>query len=117
MLEFGSAGTDDSLSLSGVASVGEQLFLAPDEGASVVRLTRRDKGAYDRPAAYPLSDLVPLPGAPGEEVDLEGLDVLDGYLWCVGSHSAVRKRVKSAAPPQKVAENLAEVTYPAARRV
>jgi hypothetical protein len=116
-LDFGRAGLDDSLSLSGVASVGEHLFLAPDEGEKIIRLTRRDTNAYDRPVAYPLSDLVPLPGAPGDEVDLEGLDVVDGYLWCVGSHSAVRKRVKRAAPPQKVAEDLAEVTHPAARRV
>jgi hypothetical protein len=116
-LAFGRDVPGESLSLSGVVSVGEHLFLAPDEGASVVRVTRRDQRMFDRPVSYLLSELVPLPGEPGEEVDLEGLDAVDGYLWCVGSHSAVRKRVKRAAPPQKVADDLAEVTYPAARRV
>ena len=116
-LAFGKDALGEDLSLSGVASVGEHLFLAPDEGASVVRLTRRDERTFDRPVEFGLPELVALPGEQGDELDLEGLDTVEGYLWCVGSHSAVRKRVKPAASPQKVVEDLAQVTYPAARRV
>ena len=43
---------DEAVSLSGVASVGEHLFLAPDEGADLLRVTRQDKRGYDGPLTY-----------------------------------------------------------------
>jgi hypothetical protein len=116
-LEFGQAVAAEELSLSGVAAVGEWLFLAPDEGAALVRLSRRADGAYDGPVSYPLGELVTLPGGPGEEIDLEGLDIDDAYLWCVGSHSGVRQRVKKHADASEVVEDLARVDFPAGRRV
>src|SRR3954469_25640877 len=119
-LTIGPTADQDPFSLSGIAPAGEHLFLAPDEGSHILRLTRRDESHYDRPTAYPLQVLLRLPGAGGGGgglADLEGLARADGYLWCVASHSAVRKRVKPGASPDKVAQDLLDVSYPAERRV
>ena len=91
-LRLGAGG--DALSLSGVAAVGEYLFLAPDEGASLVRLRRSGDAEYTAATSYPVADFVDTPGDTGDELDLEGLDIDGGYLWLAGSHSAVRTRVR-----------------------
>jgi hypothetical protein len=117
-LEFESAARREKRSLSGVATHGDYLFVAPDEGASIVRL-RRDGNSekYHDPGTYPVDTLVTVPGAAGEEIDLEGMDIADGFLWLVGSHSAVRKRVRDDATPEQIPGLLAEVDYPKARRL
>jgi len=114
-LRFGAAADDDSLSLSGAASVGEYLFLAPDEGGSLVRLRHSGNAAYDDATAYPVADFVGTPGDDGDELDLEGMDADGGYLWLAGSHSAVRTRVRDETPPGKIPGQLAEIQQPKAR--
>ena len=49
-----------------------------------------------------MSDYLTLPAGEEEEADIEGLDVSDGYLWLVGSHSLKRNNPKDGKP---VAEN------------
>jgi uncharacterized protein DUF3616 len=115
-LVFGLDVKREELSLSGAASSGVHLFLAPDEGDSLIRLTRNNDDIYDQLAKFPLADVVDLPGQRGAELDLEGLDISNGYLWAVGSHSAVRKRVKDDATTEEVVERLRTVEYPPARR-
>jgi hypothetical protein len=112
---FGPGGGETSV--SGAAAVRDHLFLTPDEGASLIRLTRSHNGDYGAPVAYPVGDFVDPPGEPGDEVDLEGLDYAGGYLWFIGSHSSVRTRVKADTEPARVANRLAEVKYPKARRL
>src|SRR6478609_5671587 len=85
----------DEMSVSGATAVGDYLFLALDEGASLVRLTRSLNGDYGAAIAYPVSDFVDPPGATRDELDLEGIDYAGGYLWFIGSHSDVRTRVKA----------------------
>lgn len=114
-LRFGAGASVDSLSLSGAASVGEYLFLAPDEGASLVRLRRSGDTAYDEAVSYPVADFVDTPGKTGDELDLEGMDVGGGYLWLAGSHSAVRTRVRDHTPPGEIPGQLAEIRQPKAR--
>ena len=114
-LRFGAGAGSDALSLSGAASVGEYLFLAPDEGASLVRLRRSGDAAYDDAASYPVADFVDTPGDPGDELDLEGMDVGGGYLWLAGSHSAVRTRVRDRTPPGEIPGQLATIRQPKAR--
>jgi hypothetical protein len=78
----------------------------------LIRLTRR-RDIYDLSAKFRLADFVDLPGQGGDELDLEGLDISNGYLWAVGSHSAVRKRVRM---PQVSARH-EDVTHLSPRQV
>jgi Protein of unknown function (DUF3616) len=114
-LPFGAAADDDSLSLSGAASVGEYLFLAPDEGGSLVLLRHSGNAAYGDATSYPVADFVGTPGDDGDELDLEGMDADSGYLWLAGSHSAVRTWVRDETPSGKIPGQLAEIRQPKAR--
>jgi hypothetical protein len=118
-LEFDAATRKDARSLSGVAADGDYLFVAPDEGTSIVRLRRDEKHSrkYRQTDAYPVGGLVPVPGDKKDEIDLEGMDIADGFLWLAGSHSAVRKRVKDDTTPEQIPGRLAKVDHPKARRL
>lgn len=93
--------------LSAVARAGSCLFLACDEAAGLERLTRRADGRYGDHQHISLADFFDLPGGPEEEMDIEGLAAVDGYLWIVGSHSLKRK--KPAGKDGKGAEALARM--------
>ncbi len=78
--------------LSAVTRLGDCLFLACDETASVERLRRLDDGSFGDHQQFVLDELVDLPAGADGEMDIEGLCADDGFLWVVGSHS--RKRCK-----------------------
>ncbi|MBU8536619.1 DUF3616 domain-containing protein [Falsiroseomonas tokyonensis] len=80
--------------LSAVARAGDCLFLACDEAAGLERLRRTGADCYGDHQHILLSDFFDLPGGPDEEMDIEGLAAVDGYLWIVGSHSLKRKKPK-----------------------
>lgn len=118
-VELRFVGVDESgLSLSGLAYDGQHVFVAPDEGASVVRM-RRDPvtGGYQQDGTYPVADYVDVPGAGADELDLESLDIAGGYLWLAGSHGAVRTRVGRDETPETIAQRLARIAFPPSRRV
>ncbi|HEX7242588.1 MAG TPA: DUF3616 domain-containing protein [Longimicrobiaceae bacterium] len=78
--------------LSAIAHVGPHVFVASDEGSGLERLTTRDGGAtFAEHRSFPLAELLDLPGG-DEEVDVEGLNYREPYLWMVGSHSLKRKK-------------------------
>lgn len=83
---------DDPLhkDLSAVTRIGDSLFLACDETASVERLRRMDDGGFGDHRHFALTDLVDLPAGPDGEMDIEGLCAAHGFLWIVGSHSLRR---------------------------
>jgi hypothetical protein len=115
-LHLGPHAATSGLDVSGVAAAGDVLFLAPDEGASLLAL-RRDGAGWGSPEELPLAAAVDLPGGPDDEVDAEGLDVVDGALWVVGSHSAKRKRVKPGTPVDQVGARLARTSAEKSRRL
>jgi hypothetical protein len=80
--------------LSAVARVGDSLFLACDETASVERLRRRADGSFAEHRHFALDAFVELPAGAEGEMDIEGLGVDDAYLWVVGSHSLKRCKPK-----------------------
>jgi len=82
------------LDLSAVAADGDVVWLGSDEGARVERLVRGADGAFGDHATFALDALLDLPGDEGEEVDVEGLAVHDGWLWVVGSHTLVRSKLE-----------------------
>jgi hypothetical protein len=88
--------TEDPLhkDLSAVARVGDSLFVACDETASVERLRRLDDGSFGDHQQFSLDTLVHLPAGADGEMDIEGLCAADGFLWIVGSHSGKRSKPK-----------------------
>lgn len=105
--------------LSVAVQTGPTLWVANDETISLERLSfqgRDPAGTYHYGAhqSFPLTEYLslPIPPPPGaqevEEIDVEGLDFHDGYLWVVGSHSLKRKQVKSQFSIRKNFERLAD---------
>lgn len=80
--------------LSAVTRIGDCLFLACDETASIERLRRLDDGSFGDHQHFPLDALVDLPAGVDGEMDIEGLCVAEGFLWIVGSHSRKRSKPK-----------------------
>lgn len=119
-LALGAYAPTAGVDLSGVAVTADTMFLAPDEGSSLLRLRRAPGGGsldWEAPEPVALTDAVALKGGPEDEVDAEGLDVVDGCLWVAGSHSAKRKRVRPGTPPEEIGPRLAEVGPEKGRRV
>jgi len=92
--------------LSAVALDGDTLWLACDEGCRLEAL-RRDGDGFSSHTSVGLSSLLTLPADDSEEADIEGMDVADGWLWIVGSHSVKRKSAKPRDTGDAVAEKLA----------
>lgn len=108
------------VNLSAVRTEGEHLWLAGDETATVERLVL-DSAVAPRAGgeqrSFALDQLVDLPGPPGEEADIEGMARAGGWLWAVGSHSLVRKRVKPHHGDAKALRRLGRVRREANRFV
>ncbi|ANY84799.1 hypothetical protein BB934_39430 (plasmid) [Microvirga ossetica] len=80
--------------LSAVTRIGDCLFLACDETASVERLRRLDDGSFGDHQHFALDALVDLPAGVDGEMDIEGLCTDDSFLWIVGSHARKRSKPK-----------------------
>ena len=85
--------------LSVALQIGDTLWVANDESISLERLSLIKDASHYRYGLhkqFSLDDFLKLPVATPkdpaelEEVDIEGLDYGDGYLWLVGSHSLKR---------------------------
>jgi hypothetical protein len=93
--------------LSAVALDGDTLWLACDEGCRVERLTKDDRGAFSSHTFTGLGTVLTLPADDSEEADIEGMDVADGWLWIVGSHSVKRRSPKPRDKADAVSGKLA----------
>jgi hypothetical protein len=111
-LDFaGSAdGAEGRRDLSAAVADGDALWLGSDEGTCLVRLRRVAEDRWADAIDVDLSDLVALPGAAGDEIDIEGIDVAGGWMWVAGSHSAVRRKPDEALPAAKRLRRLARTT-------
>lgn len=108
------------VNLSAIHADGDHLWIAGDETATVERLTRTGAGhavEFADHRTFALADLVQLPGERDDEVDVEGMALVGGYLWVVGSHSAKRKKVKRRHADEKAMNRLATVRPEPARRL
>lgn len=108
--------------LSGAAFTGDWLWVAGDEACGLDRLrlldpVGREALRFGEVRDFPLGDLLDLPGAVGEEADLEGMAVADGYLWVVGSHGLKRKNAKPERSHADNAKRLAKVALDGNRRL
>lgn len=108
--------------LSVALRIGDTLWVANDESISLERLSLiegRNTGNYKygrHHKQFSLDDYLRLPVAPPndpadlEEVDVEGLDYEDGYLWLVGSHSLKRKKPALKDGAREARKQLAKVS-------
>jgi len=96
--------------LSAVVSHGDNLWLGGDEGTMIERLTKTDKDRFGQHRRFDLASFIKLPGEKNGEIDIEGLDVNDGFLWLVGSHSLKRKKPDETLDDQTNLARLAEIT-------
>src|SRR4051794_24967819 len=66
---------------SAVVFHGKNLWLGGDEGTLIDRMTQQQDGNFGAHQRFDLDPLLKLPDGTKSEIDIEGLDVSDGYLW------------------------------------
>ncbi|MCU0538156.1 MAG: DUF3616 domain-containing protein [Hydrococcus sp. Prado102] len=87
--------------LSAVLWMGDRsLWLASDESTTIERLSYIDDKTYGNHEQFHLQDFLDSFQATDEkgkviEIDLEGIDYSEDYLWAIGSHSTKRKKPKN----------------------
>jgi hypothetical protein len=109
--------------LSAVIPIGDTLWLANDETTHLERLILQGEDCDGNPqygdhTHIDLHAYLQLPIAAGEknsEIDVEGLDYHDGYLWLVGSHSLKRKQPPQGESVDKAIRKLAKLERDANR--
>lgn len=74
---------------------GEVLWLGCDEKTNLERLTKVDDKTFADHCRFNLTDFLDLPNGSDEEIDIEGMDYANNYIWLVGSHSLKRSKPKS----------------------
>jgi len=101
----------DDLSAAARASDGS-VWVASDEHGVLHRLCPEEPRVFSHQQRHDVAALLGVKG--GEEMDIEALDMQDGHLWLVGSHSSVRKRPKGKGLEKDLAR-LATVEHQPAR--
>lgn len=98
LLRFDTSDADVHGELSAITLTPDgSLWVGSDELQTVERLSLLEPNVYGARRSFYLGDFVRLPGDDGE-VDIEGMDYADGYLWVTGSHSIKRKKPKGKSP-------------------
>jgi hypothetical protein len=105
-LTVGEDAVDLREGLSATVVRDNQLWVACDEGCRLERLTQIGTDTFGSHTTFELGNLLALPAAPTEEADVEGLDISDGFIWLVGSHSVKRKKAKLGDAPADIAKKL-----------
>jgi hypothetical protein len=102
-LEFQAGGGELGGQLSAaVVTPDGSLWLGSDELPTVERLSQVAPCVFGAHERFQLGDFVTLP-AGEREVDIEGLDYADHYLWITGSHSLKRKKAKGKRAHKDIA--------------
>lgn len=84
------------------------LWIGSDEMLGVERLSPINYNLYGEHKRYLLKDYIELFNNE-DEIDIEGMDYAEGYLWLTGSHSTKRKKVKGKSDEKDI-ERLMTVT-------
>jgi hypothetical protein len=108
LLKFNSDEDDLLEELSAVARTPDgNLWLGSDEFMTLERLSPMGNNIYGNHKKFHLKELIDLFDHESE-VDIEGLDYADGYLWVTGSHSFKRNKTKGKKQKKDI-ERLSEI--------
>lgn len=93
-----------NLSGAVLSHAGQYLWVGTDEFTAIERFTRLQdsQGIFGEHQRFHFQDFIDEFDPNKGEVDVEGLDYSDGYLWIVGSHSSKRKKVKIESDKFKI---------------
>lgn len=109
LLNFEARANDVIADISAAAfSPDGNLWIGSDEMIGVERLSPIGKYSYGKHQRFLLQDYVKLFNT-DDEIDIEGMDFSEGYLWLTGSHSTKRKKVKGKKELEDI-ERLATIT-------
>lgn len=98
--------------LSAVVCTPEgDLWTASDETTTLERLSYVEPYTYGKHKQFTIADLVDLPDQDDLEIDIEGMDYANNYLWFTGSHGTKRKKPKDSKSDKKNLERLAEISF------
>jgi hypothetical protein len=108
LLTFQSKDDDLLEELSAVTRTPDgNLWVGSDEYLTLERLSPMGDGLYGGHKTFHFKDYVDLFDH-DSEIDIEGLDYADGYIWVVGSHSLKRNKIKGKKPKKDI-ERLSEI--------
>ncbi|MGC1306177.1 MAG: DUF3616 domain-containing protein [Phormidesmis sp.] len=114
LLQFDSKSDDLIGEISAIAMTPDgSLWVGSDELLVIERLSEVAPCIYGDHQRFHSSDFVELLDQ-ASEIDIEGMDYSDGYLWLVGSHSAKRNQPKGKKYKKDI-QSLAEVETDANR--
>lgn len=107
LLQFNRKPSDLLESLSAVVMTPDgNLWLGADEFTSIERLSPVAPYIFGEHQSFAMGEFVELLNE--DEIDIEGMDYSNQYLWLTGSHSTKRKTVKGKNPAKDM-QNLATI--------
>ncbi|MEB3831556.1 DUF3616 domain-containing protein [Phormidium sp. CCY1219] len=109
LLQFDSEKEDLLEELSAVALTPDgSLWVGSDEFLTIERLSPVAPYIYANHTKFKLKNYINLFNE-DDEIDIEGMDYSNGYLWVTGSHSTKRKKPKSKKSTEKNLDRLATI--------
>lgn len=77
------------------------LWVGSDEFITIERLSPVEPYIFAEHRSFSIGDFVELPNQE-DEIDIEGMDYANHYLWLTGSHSSKRKKPKGKNPKKDI---------------
>ena len=109
LLNFEARADDVISDISAAAfSPDGNLWVGSDEMIGIERLSPVGERRYGNHKRFLLQDYIELFNT-DDEIDIEGMDYSEGYLWLTGSHSTKRKKVKGKTDAKDL-DRLATIT-------
>ncbi|AFZ13000.1 hypothetical protein Cri9333_2123 [Crinalium epipsammum PCC 9333] len=87
----------------------KHLWLASDETTTIECFSWNGNQSFDNQRSFKVSNFIDLPEPDDQEIDIEGFDYDNSYLWLVGSHSWKRKKPKPDKSDLKNIQRLATI--------
>lgn len=87
----------------------KHLWFGSDETSTIERLSYIDDKNFGEHKQYRVAEFIDLPAPEDKEIDIEGIEYSDSYLWIIGSHSWKRKKPKPEKSESKNIQRLAEI--------